>query len=103
MVVAVADFETALDPMFQFQFQTMDAAKIASEIEVDVSGLLIPRHIVRDSVHPAFRMRLQFILERGQNPECSLDFFIRRLVHGHSSPEVGSEKVSLGHKMHVQS
>ena len=64
VVLALADFETALDPMFQFQFQTMDAAKITSEIEVDVSRLLIPRHIVRDSVHPAFRVRLQFLLER---------------------------------------
>ena len=75
--------------MLQFQFQTVNAVQVSSQIEINVSGLLVPCRVVRDSIHPAFRVRLQFILERVQNPESSSDFFVRCITHVRSSPKFG--------------
>ena len=68
-VVAAPDcVETTFEPVLQFQLQTVNAVQVSSQIEINVSGLLVPCHVVRDSIHPAFRVRLQLILERVQNP-----------------------------------
>ena len=97
--------------MFQFQFQTVDAVKASSKIKIDVSGLSIPRHVIRDSIHPAFRVRLQFIFKRVEDMQGGSDFSIRHAVmihigwrtHVRSSPQIGCAKVSLGHKMRGKS
>lgn len=45
----------------------------APEIEINVSCLLVSRHVVRNAIHPAFRMHLPFRLECGQDSERRLN------------------------------
>lgn len=67
-VVAGLDFvEPTFEPVLQFQFQTVDAVQISPQIIINVSGLLVPCHVVWDSIHPPLCVRLEFILERVQN------------------------------------
>ncbi len=76
---ALGLLEATFDPMFQFPFQPVDAFEASTQIKVDVSNLLVPCHVIRHPIHPAFRVRLQFLLESAQDFQGGLNFPI-----GHS-------------------
>lgn len=106
-------FETTLDPMLQLQLQSVDALEAAAQVKVNVSSLFVPCHVIRDPVHSAFRVRLQFLLESAQDFQGGSNFLIGHdfrlrytvvgLAHVRSSSQIGSAMVYQLHKMHAQS
>ena len=110
---ALGLFEATFDPMFQFPYQAVDAFEVPTQVKVDVSNLLVPCHVIRHPVHPAFRVRLQFILECGQDFQGGLNFLIGHdfrfecrvvgLAHVRSSSQIESAMVYQMHNMRAQS
>lgn len=70
---------------------------------IEVCGFRVPARIVRDAVHPAFVVRLQFLPEIVQDDQRGVNLIVAharrfecrlvRSVHARSSPQIGNAMV----------
>lgn len=99
--------------MLQLQLQAIEAGEVSPEFPFNAFNLRVPGFVVRHAANPAFGVGLQFILERAQDFQGGLNFFIGRdfrlgctvvgLAHVHSSSQIENAMVYQLHNMRAQS